>query len=109
MRKTIVVMVGVALLAACGCQKGVRGGSEAGGAGFRIDVPNMTQEIRQGEVKTITVKVDRGDYFKQDVRLTIHQPEGIMVDPTNLVVPRERSAQCAGTGLGASERSRRQL
>lgn len=86
MSKAIAMMAGIALLAVCGCQKGVRGGGPAKSEGFSIDVPNFTQDFQQGEVKTVTIKLNRGQYFKQDVRLSVHEPQGIHIEPANITV-----------------------
>jgi uncharacterized membrane protein len=86
MRTAIAIMAGLALLAACGCHKGMSGGGAASGTGFTINVPTFTQDLRQGEVKTITIKLNRGEHFKQDVQLTIYPPQGINIDPTSVLV-----------------------
>lgn len=86
MKTVIAVMAGFALVAACGCQKGMRGGGAASGTGFTINVPNTTQELRQGEVRTVTIRLNRGDHFKQDVQLTIYPPQGINIEPTSILI-----------------------
>ena len=52
--------------------------------GFSINVPS-SNTIKQGEDKAVTVSLNRGAYFKQDVRLDI-KTEGISVTPTNVLV-----------------------
>jgi uncharacterized membrane protein len=70
-----------------GCQStSPRGGSSYPKEGFKIVVPLWDTKIKQGEVEDVTVSLDRGDYFKRDVTLAIHEPEGIDVEPESLVV-----------------------
>ena len=54
--------------------------------GFKIAVPSFTTEIKQGEVQSVPVSLERGDYFKQDVKLQIQAPKGISVEPTSVLI-----------------------
>lgn len=54
--------------------------------GFKIAVPTFSTAIKQGEVKNVTVSIERGDYFKQDVKLQIQASTGISVEPTSVIV-----------------------
>jgi uncharacterized membrane protein len=56
------------------------------GEGFKIAVPTYDTEVKQGDVRTITVSLERGESFKQDVRFQINTTKGISVDPTNILV-----------------------
>jgi uncharacterized membrane protein len=62
-----------------------KGGSVGKGEGFRIDVPTFDVKVKQGETQTITIKVERGESFKQDVKLVI-EANGISVDPAKVLV-----------------------
>jgi len=87
MRTAISVVLVLALVAVCGCQSSSpRGGSVVKGEGFKIAVPTFTTDIKQGETKSITVSLERGDYFKQDVKLQIKTSAGISVQPTSIIV-----------------------
>jgi uncharacterized membrane protein len=54
--------------------------------GFKITVPTFSTEVKQGEVKNVTVSLERGDYFKQDVKLQIEASPGISVEPTSVTI-----------------------
>jgi len=88
MRTGITVVLMFALAAMCGCQtsSSPRGGSVLEGEGFKIAVPTFATDIKQGETKSITVSLERGDYFKQDVKLQMRASAGINVDPTSIIV-----------------------
>jgi uncharacterized membrane protein len=77
----------LALAAMYGCQSSSpRGGSVLKGEGFKIAVPTFTTEIKQGETKNVTVSLERGEYFKKDVKLQIEASNGISVDPTKVII-----------------------
>ena len=65
-----------------------KGGSVAKDAGFKIDVPTFDTKVKQGETQTVTIKIERGESFKQDVKLEIKlsKGEGITFDPAKVVV-----------------------
>jgi uncharacterized membrane protein len=70
-----------------GCQSSSpKGGSVLKGEGFRIAVPTLDTKLKQGEVQSVAVSLERGDYFKQDVKLQIEASKGISVEPTSVVV-----------------------
>ena len=54
--------------------------------GFKIVVPTFDEKVKQGETQTITIKLQRGESFKQDVKLQIEAAEGISVDPAKVLV-----------------------
>jgi hypothetical protein len=77
----------LALATVFGCQStSPRGGGMARDEGFQIVVPNSTTEIKQGEVQTVAVSLQRGEFFKRDVKLEIKPSKGISVDPTNALL-----------------------
>jgi uncharacterized membrane protein len=65
-----------------------KGGSVAKGEGFKIAVPTFDTKIKQGETQGITISLERGESFKQDVTLVIKlsKGEGITFDPAKFVV-----------------------
>ena len=54
--------------------------------GFKIAVPALTTDIKQGDRQTVTVSLQRDKFFKQDVRLQIKASSGINVKPTKVLV-----------------------
>ncbi|MGD1276403.1 MAG: hypothetical protein ABR964_04170 [Tepidisphaeraceae bacterium] len=87
MKTAIAIVMALALTAFVGCQSsGSRGGGMAENEGFRIAVPTFGTDVKQGEMQTVTVSLDRGESFKQDVKLRIKTTEGISVDPTSVWV-----------------------
>ncbi|MFH1634658.1 MAG: hypothetical protein ABIG63_11720, partial [Chloroflexota bacterium] len=69
-----------------------RGGGMTKDVGFKIDVPTSTTEIKQGEVQSVTVSLERGDYFKQDVKLQIEASKGLSIYPTDILVKASESS-----------------
>jgi uncharacterized membrane protein len=87
MKKVIMIAVTMALVAVSGCySSSEKGGSVVKDEGFKIAVPTFDTEIKQGEVQSVTVSLERGAYFKQDVRLLIKTTKGISVNPTSVLV-----------------------
>ncbi len=87
---TIVLML--VLAGVSGCKQKPKGGPEGGsvgkGEGFKIDVPTFDTKIKQGEFKSVTISLERGDFFKQDVTLEFKLVEGkgITFDPAKVLV-----------------------
>jgi hypothetical protein len=88
MKTMISIVLMLTLAAMCGCQtsSSPRGGSVLEGEGFSIAVPTFTTSITQGDVKSVAVSLERGKYFKQDVKLQFHASAGIKVDPASVIV-----------------------
>jgi uncharacterized membrane protein len=63
-----------------------KGGSVGKGEGFKITAPALNTKIKQGETKIVTIKLQRGESFKQDVTLQIEAVEGMSIEPANVVV-----------------------
>lgn len=97
------------LVALSGCHtNSPRGGGMTKDVGFKIAVPNRDTDVKQGEVRAVTVSLQRGESFKQDVKLQILAPEGISVDPTDILIKASASpdvqlriAATKNTALGA--------
>jgi len=87
MKLAIAFAATLALAVVSGCQSpGPRGGGISSDAGFKIVVPTFGTEVKQGELQTVAVSIQRGDYFKRDVRLEIKATKGLGVAPTNIMV-----------------------
>ena len=87
MKTAIAIVMTLALATALGCQStSPRGGGMSSDEGFQIVVPSSAPELKQGEVQTVAVSLQRGELFKRDVKLEIKPSKGISVDPTHAVV-----------------------
>jgi uncharacterized membrane protein len=87
MKNAIAVAMTLVLATVCGCQSNSpRGGSVVKGEGFKIAVPTLDTKLKQGETQSVTVSLERGDYFKQDVKLQIEASKGISVNPTSVII-----------------------
>ncbi len=87
MKSAIAILTALVLTMALGCQSSSpRGGGTAPDEGFKVVVPSSAPELKQGEVRTVTVTLQRGEYFKRDVKLEIKPSKGINVEPTNVLV-----------------------
>jgi uncharacterized membrane protein len=84
MKTTILIVMTLALAVAFGCES-PRGGGMSG-EGFKIGVPTFGTTVKQGDRRTVTVSLHRGEIFKRDVTLEIKATKGISVEPTNVVV-----------------------
>lgn len=83
MKTLATILLALAMTAMYGCQSNSsRGGSVLEGKGFSIAVPTFTTEIKQGETQSVAVSLNRGEYFKQDVKMKIKASKGISVEPT---------------------------
>ena len=81
------IVVTLALMTIYGCySSSEKGGSVLKGEGFKIAVPTFNIEIKQGETQSVTVSVERGESFKQDVKLAIKTTKGISIEPTDVMV-----------------------
>ncbi len=87
----LVTVVAVALVvgavALVGCTKSEEGG-RAGTDTFKVVVPLIGTDVKQGEIQTLHVSVERGEAFKQDVKLEFKAPKGsgLDVDPGSTTV-----------------------
>ena len=87
MKTVIAILMALSLTAFIGCQSsGTEGGGVTRDEGFKIAVPRMATEVKQGETQNVTVSLQRGDFFKQDVKLRIKTSAGISVDPSSVMV-----------------------
>ena len=87
MKTAIAIVMTLVLATVFGCESASpRGGGMAQDEGFKIVVPNSALEIKQGEVQTVAVSLQRGELFKRDVKLEIKPTKGISVDPANALI-----------------------
>jgi uncharacterized membrane protein len=92
MKTAITIVMTLALAALAGCQSSSpRGGSRARDEGFKVVIPTFDTHVKQGEVRAVTVSLQRGAYFKQEVKLQIQASEGISIDPTDVLVKASES------------------
>jgi uncharacterized membrane protein len=76
----------IAALALTGCKSKSEQGGGAGNDTFKIVVPAMATDVKQGELQTVRVAVERGEGFKQQVKLELKAPAGIQVEPKDATV-----------------------
>ena len=87
MKTAMALAMTLALAALCSCRSSSpRGGVMDKEHGFKIQVRRFTLGIKQGDTETARVSLKRGDYFKQDVRLQINVPQGLMIEPNDVLV-----------------------
>jgi len=54
---------------------------------FRLDAPNLTTTVKQGETKVVTIGIARAKNFDQDVTLKFEgMPEGVTIDPAEPMI-----------------------
>jgi uncharacterized membrane protein len=84
----ITIMLTLVLAAVSNGADSPKGGSVVKGEGFNISVPTFATEVKQGETQNVTIKLQRGDSFKQDVKLEIKlsKGDGITFDPAKVTV-----------------------
>jgi len=82
------------LMVVFGCMS-PKGGGMSKDEGFKIRVPMLTTEIKQGDRQTITVSLHRGEFFKEDVRLESKASQGISATPANVLVKASDTGEVA--------------
>ena len=85
MRTAFAMLTSVFFMGVLGCES-PRGGGMSGGEGFKIGTPAVTTTVKQGETQSVTISLNRGEYFKRDVTLEIKASKGISVEPAETVV-----------------------
>lgn len=83
MVKVCIAMTLLALMAGCRSTS-PQGGIEFRNEAFSISVPTH-HTLKQGEVITVLVELNRGAFFKRDVELNI-KATGLTVSPSNVLV-----------------------
>ena len=85
MKSVLVVVAGLiaaAALVGCKSQTGVVVGDDT----FKVSVPAIGTDVKQGETQLARVTVDRSAGFKQSVKLEMKAPTGLSVDPDSTTV-----------------------
>ena len=82
----ITIVLTLVLAAVSSATDSPKGGSVGKGEEFRIDVPTFDVKVKQGETQTLTIKLQRDESFKQNVKLQIEAAKGISVDPAKVLV-----------------------
>ena len=85
MKTLFTIVMSLFVMAALGCAS-PRGGGMSGGEGFTIGTPTFDTKIKQGETESITITLNRGEFFKRDVTLDINASKGISVEPNRAMV-----------------------
>jgi uncharacterized membrane protein len=80
------VGVFIAVVTLTGCTKSSEAGGRAGNDTFRVAVPALATDIKQGELQTVRVTLERGAGFQQRVKLEWKAPAGIQVEPADATV-----------------------
>jgi hypothetical protein len=82
------VFVGMlmATVALAGCTKSSEEGGRAGNDTFRIAVPALATDIKQGELQTAQLTLERGAGFQQRLKLEVKAPAGIQVEPSSATI-----------------------
>jgi uncharacterized membrane protein len=94
MKRMMIFGALLTLSAIVGCG-GPEGGGLGPGEGFSLGTPFFATKVQQGDRKTVTVKVKRDDYFKEDVKLEVTASPGINVEPSETVVKASDSPEVA--------------
>ena len=84
----ITIVLALVLVAVSRGEDSPKGGSVGKGESFNIDVPTFYVKVKQGETQSVTIKLERGESFKQDVKLQIKlsKGEGITISPAKVLV-----------------------
>lgn len=90
-------VVAAALLIATGCNNSSPGGNTATNDSFKLKAPTMATTLKQGDRETVTLTLDRGAEFKQNVKLDAQAPKGLKVDLANTTVNSKDKADVAVT------------
>jgi hypothetical protein len=115
MLKSSSAFVGLVLLAASGCMQGTSGGpgaqlppAQSHSANkpvitdsdkpilsqprdsFSLRLPILSTSLKQGESKSVTVSINRGTDFDQDVTLNFsNMPNGVTLSPANPIINKD--------------------
>lgn len=99
MKKIITVLAIGTIATLSGCNKSTSGGpgvnmpeSRQSNVGlsvetFSLDTPMLSTKIAQGETSNVTIGIDRGKDFDQDIALSFSElPTGVTIAPSNQVI-----------------------
>jgi uncharacterized membrane protein len=110
MRKTSFGIIASALVAVCGCTEGTPGGpgvqtpppSQTYSANkpvvansketYSLRMPVLSTSMKQGETRSATIAISRGNDFAEDVSLKFSAiPEGITLEPSAPIIRKSES------------------
>ena len=74
------------------CNKSPEGGNPGTKDSFNISAPVLETKLKQGEVRILKVKLDRGTDFKKGVKLEATAPKGLTVEDFPKTVAASESA-----------------
>ena len=86
MKTAIASVMTLTLAILFGCGTSPKGGSVVKGEAFKIAVPTLTTEVKQGERQTVTISLQRDSLFKQDVKLQVRASKGLTFEPSSVTV-----------------------
>lgn len=99
-KKLFTAAVAAALaLAPVACNKSEPGGPGAASPGgdkkdtFQLVLPVIPNSIRQGEMESVKIKLDRGSAFKQSVKLTVKAPANVKAEFDKTTIGAEELAE----------------
>lgn len=78
MRQRLLLIPAVLVFFA-GCNTSPEGGTPNTSSSFKLSLPAITKDIKQGTSETTEASVDRGSDFKKDVRISITEPDKVDV------------------------------
>jgi uncharacterized membrane protein len=100
MKNPLMALLATAIVALVGCNQGTPGGEgvttspphkppvygEAEDT-FNLSVPRMSTTLHQGETKDVSIGIERGKNFDQDVALKVAEgPTGVTIDSASPVI-----------------------
>ncbi|HVR74871.1 MAG TPA: hypothetical protein VMT52_11085 [Planctomycetota bacterium] len=101
MKSTFAGLLAVLLIALPGCNLGTRGGTGTTDPNtpepliglaadtFRLKVPVLSTSLKQGETRAVSIGIDRGTNFEENVTLTFSAlPRGVTFEPDAPVIQR---------------------
>ena len=63
-----------------GCNKSPEGGTPGTNATFKLSLPGpVSQDVKQGDTRTLEASIERGSDFKKDVALKVEAPAKVEV------------------------------
>lgn len=62
-----------------GCNDSPEGGTPNTNSTFKLSLPAVSKDVKQGTAETYDGSISRGSDFKKDVRISVTKPEGVDV------------------------------
>lgn len=83
--RTALALAAATFLAA-GCNKSEEGGAKGTDNSFTFTLPTVGPTIKQDTSESVTVKLNRGKEFKQNVKLTVSAPDKVKAELAKTMV-----------------------